>query len=107
MLLRRTGRGRAHLGAGHWGYDRNFQRRLLIGDVDKLYEPRERDLKPKPMPHDAPLSERRRKPTPEDIERMILFRDVQIEKQSLGVGLYPTLFGVFAYLPSGILACKL
>ncbi len=63
------------------GFPRELVREIIIADVNKLYAPREDALKPKPVPQDAPPSERRRKPTPEDIERMIQLRDIQIEKQ--------------------------
>jgi hypothetical protein len=58
-------------------------REIITADVNKMYAPREEPLKVKPVPYDAPLQERRRKPTVKDIENLIQLREVQIEKQDL------------------------
>jgi len=58
-------------------------RELIVADVDKLYASREEPLRWKIAPHDASLSERRKQPTVEHIEKLMQLRDLQIEKQSV------------------------
>jgi hypothetical protein len=65
------------------GFPQELVREIITADVNKLYAPREDALKLKRVPQDAPPSERRRKPTPEDIQRMIQLRDMQIEKHGV------------------------
>ncbi len=67
----------------HLGFPEELVREIIVSDVNGLYASREEALKPKPVPQDAPLSRRRSKPTPEDIERMMQLRDVQIEKHAI------------------------
>jgi hypothetical protein len=62
------------------GFPEELIREIIIADINKLYAPREAALKPEPVPQDAPLSRRRRKPEAEDIQRMTELRDIQIEK---------------------------
>jgi len=65
------------------GFPQELVREIIIADVNNLYAPREDPLKPKRVPQDAPPSERRRKPTPEDIQRMTQLRDIEIEKHKV------------------------
>jgi hypothetical protein len=68
---------------GKLGFPQELVREIITADVNKLYAPREDALKLKRVPQDAPPSERRRKPTPEDIQRMTQLRDMQIEKHGV------------------------
>lgn len=56
-------------------------REIVVADMNKLYEAREEPLRIKQAPYDAPLSERRRPPTVEDVQNMMKLRDIEIEKQ--------------------------
>jgi hypothetical protein len=58
-------------------------REIIIADVNKMYAAREEPLKPKPVPYDVPLNQRRRDPTLEELKQLIQLRDIQIEKQDL------------------------
>jgi hypothetical protein len=65
------------------GFPEELIREIIIADVNKLYADRESPLKTPPVPHDAPLAARRRKPTVQDIENLLKLRDTQIEKHQL------------------------
>lgn len=64
------------------GFPEELVRAIVIADLDKLYEPREAPLRPKPVPFDAPVSQRQTMVTQEELLRMRQLRDVQIEKQA-------------------------
>jgi hypothetical protein len=63
------------------GFPEELIREIVIADMDKLYAPREEQLRFKQAPYDAPLSQRRRPPTVEDVQNMAKFRDLEVEKQ--------------------------
>jgi hypothetical protein len=63
------------------GFPEELVREIVIADMDKLYAPREAQLRFKQAPYDAPLSQRRRPPTVEDVQNMAKFRDLEVEKQ--------------------------
>jgi hypothetical protein len=63
------------------GFPDGLIREIIIADINKLYEPREKELKIEPAPPDAPASQRRRKPVPEDIGKMKQYQSLLIEKQ--------------------------
>src|SRR5262245_8008646 len=66
---------------GRLGFPDELIREIIAADINKLYAPREDALQLKRIPHDAPMSQRRRKPMPEDIQQMIELRAIEIEKQ--------------------------
>jgi hypothetical protein len=63
------------------GFPDELIREIMVADINKLYAPREEALKLKRVPQDAPMSQRRRKPVPEDIQQMVDLREIEIEKQ--------------------------
>jgi predicted RNA-binding Zn ribbon-like protein len=66
------------------GFPEELIRTIITADVDKLYEPREAALKPKPIPFDAPMAQRApQEMKDEDWERLKQLRDVRMEKQAL------------------------
>jgi hypothetical protein len=65
------------------GFPEELIREIIIADVNKLYADREEPLKIPPVPQDAPLEARRRKPTVADIENLMKLRDIQMEKHLL------------------------
>ena len=65
------------------GFPEELIREIIIADVNKLYADREEPLKIPPVPQDAPLEARRRKPTVADIENLMKLRDIQMEKHQL------------------------
>jgi hypothetical protein len=66
------------------GFPEELVRSILMADLDKLYEPREQALKPKPVPHDAPLSRRANHDiSPADWQRVSDLWQLQIEKQQV------------------------
>ena len=67
----------------HVGFPEELIREIIIADVNKMYAPREEPLKIPPVPHDAPLEVRRRKPTVEDVENLFKLRGILMEKHEL------------------------
>ena len=67
----------------HVGFPEELIREIITADVNKLYAEREEPLKIPPVPHDAPIGARGRKPTVEDVENLLKLRDIQIEKHAL------------------------
>jgi hypothetical protein len=65
------------------GFPEELIREMIIADVNKMYAEREEPLKIPPVPHDAPIGARGRKPTVEDVENLLKLRDIQIEKHAL------------------------
>lgn len=64
------------------GFPDDLVRSILIADINKLYEPRELALKPKPVPFDASFAERQpNKVTDEDWDRAKRLWQLRIEKQ--------------------------
>jgi hypothetical protein len=64
-----------------FGFPEELIRNLIVAEIDAFYAPRIDPLKPKPVPHDAPLEMRRRQPTPDDIVRMRAWQKLEMEKQ--------------------------
>ena len=64
-----------------YGFPEPLIRQIIIAEIDSLYAPRIDPLKEKPIPPDAPMSQRRRKPTPEDITRLRELQKALIEKE--------------------------
>jgi hypothetical protein len=80
------------------GFPEELIQGIIIADIDKLYEPREQVLKPKPVPYDAPLAQRQNPDiSPAEWERVKQLRDLEVEKQSVLEGI----LGV--YVPREIL----
>ncbi len=66
------------------GFPEELVRDIIIADVNKIYEAREQALKPKPVPYDAPLSQRQTHDiSAEDWQRITALRDLRMEKQSV------------------------
>jgi hypothetical protein len=65
------------------GFPEELIREIIVADVNKMYAEREEPLKIPPVPQDAPLEVRRRKPTVADIENLMKLRDIQMEKHQL------------------------
>jgi len=65
------------------GFPEELVRSIVIADIDKLYAPREEPLRPKPVPHDAPMAERQSYPVAEAMERILQLREVRLEKQAV------------------------
>src|SRR6266536_3647090 len=66
------------------GFPEELVRSILIADVDKLYEPREQALKPKPVAYDAPMSERSTDNiSPAEWQRITELWQLRVEKQQI------------------------
>ena len=66
------------------GFPEDLVRSILIADVDKLYEPREQALKPKPVPYDAPMSQRSTdNVSPAEWQRVTDLWQLRVEKQQV------------------------
>ena len=63
------------------GFPEGLVRQMVIADLSKLYDARERALRPPPVPYDAPVSARVRLPFSSERERVLTLRQLQIEKQ--------------------------
>jgi hypothetical protein len=63
------------------GFPDGLVRQMVIADLNKLYDARERALRPPAVPYDAPLSARGRLPFSSERERVLGLRQLQIEKQ--------------------------
>jgi hypothetical protein len=64
------------------GFPEELVRAIIIADINALYAPRENALKAKPVPHDAPLAQRQASYPPEEWDRILALRQVQMEKQA-------------------------
>ncbi|HWH71869.1 MAG TPA: hypothetical protein VNT26_21080 [Candidatus Sulfotelmatobacter sp.] len=65
------------------GFPQELIREIVIADLDKLYEPREQALKPKPVPYDAPLARRSTLDiSPEEWQRIKDLRVLRVERQN-------------------------
>lgn len=67
----------------HVGFPEELIREIIIADVNKMYVDREEPLKIPPIPEDASVAERSRKPTVEQVENLLKLRELQIEKHAL------------------------
>ncbi len=67
----------------HVGFPEELIREIIIADVNKMYAEREELLKTPAVPEDASVAARSRKPTVEDVEKLLKLREVQIEKHAL------------------------
>ena len=65
------------------GFPEELIREIIVADVNKMYAAREEPLRTPPVPHDAPLNVRRRKPTVADVENLMKLREILIEKHEL------------------------
>jgi hypothetical protein len=65
------------------GFPEELIRELIVSDINALYASREEALRIKQVPHDAPLSQRRRPPTLEDVENQRHLLNLRIEKQEI------------------------
>ncbi len=64
------------------GFPKELVRSIIIADVDELYEPRERELKPKPLPYDTPPSQRLAHDlSPAEWQRVIDLWHLRLDKQ--------------------------
>lgn len=80
------------------GFPEELVRRIAIADVDKLYEPKEKPLKPKLVAYDAPMEQRQTHDiSAEDWQRIKDLWQVRIEKQ----GVLEEILG--SYVPREIL----
>jgi hypothetical protein len=66
---------------GNFGFPEELIRQMITDEIDALYAPRIDPLRTKPIPHDAPVSERNRWSTAEDIARLRELQKVLIEKR--------------------------
>ncbi|HWQ92963.1 MAG TPA: hypothetical protein VN673_14900 [Clostridia bacterium] len=64
------------------GFPEELVQAIVIADINKQYEPYEAALRRKPVPFDAPVSQRQTKVTAEELLRMRGLRDVLIQKQA-------------------------
>ncbi len=64
------------------GFPPGLVREIVIADIEKLYEEREKGLRAPPAPYDAPLSARPRLPFSSESNRVSQLRDLLIEKQT-------------------------
>jgi hypothetical protein len=66
------------------GFPEDLVRRIAIADVDKLYEPKEKPLKPRLVAYDAPMEQRQTHDiSAEDWQRIKDLWQVRIEKQGV------------------------
>jgi hypothetical protein len=64
------------------GFPPGLVREIVIADLEKLYEEREKALRAPPAPYDAPLSARPRLPFSFESNRVSQLRELLIEKQT-------------------------